>query len=329
MFNLYGQFQRAYLGFKWGYGNAGVIVSQASNITLSGVSFERNRAELGAAIFAVDSAIEIRNNSFKNNQALCAVTSVCLGGILYSDNSNITIQFSNFQNNSVTHIDDISGVGGVFALFEGSVSIHNSYFASNVAAQGSGGVIYAQRTHINITASSFFYNRAARFGRVIRSPQGTFVTDSNSHYEGNTAGFEGGVMFLEKATLKFIKSKLLFNKAETFGGAVRVYIGTLQFYECDIFGNIADKGGGAVSVNSVHLYISNSNFTANTAIENYYYGGAIRAINSKNITILDSIFALNEGSNGGVLSVQDTNAPVSIKFSFFTSNIAWSHPQFS
>jgi predicted outer membrane repeat protein len=116
---------------------------------------------------------------------------------LYSDNSNITIQFSNFQNNSVT--SDILGLGGVFALLESLVSICNSYFASNFAAHG--GVIYAETTHLNITASSFFYNKAVDFGGVIQSTKGTLITDSNSHYEGNTAGSEAGVtMLLEKAT---------------------------------------------------------------------------------------------------------------------------------
>ena len=98
-----------------------MIVSQASNITLFGVSFERNRAELGAAIFAVNSAIAVRYSSFKNNKALYGIRRVhdivCLGGVLYSYNSTIIIQFSNFQNNSV------GGDGGVFALFESSVSI--------------------------------------------------------------------------------------------------------------------------------------------------------------------------------------------------------------
>ena len=130
-------------------------------------------------------------------------------------------------------------------------------------------------------------------------------------------------MFLEKATLKLTESKLLFNSAQTFGGAVRVYIGTLQFYECEILGNIAGRGGSAVSVNSVHLYITNSNFTANRVIsEKYYYGGAVRAIDSDNITILDSVFSLNKGISGGVLSIQDTDAPISIRFSIFTSNLA-------
>ena len=235
LFDSYGQFQRAYLaGLEWGYGTAGVLVLQASNITLFGVSFERNRAQLGAAIFAVDSAIEVKNSSFKNNQALCAVISVCLGGALYSYNSSITIQFSSFQNNSVTGIVDTSGlaIGGVFALFESSVTMSNSYFASKVAVLGGGGVIYAERAYLKITASSFFYNRAALSGGVLRSTGGT-VIDSNNHYEGNTAGTEGGVMFLYLVKLKVTESKLLFNSAKTFGGAIRVYIGILQFFKCD------------------------------------------------------------------------------------------------
>lgn len=121
----------------------------------------------------MDNVIEIRHSSFTNNQALCAVCTAaankCLGGVLYSYNSSITIQFTNFQNNSVTGVDDISGlaIGGVFALFESSVSMRNSYFASNAATQGSGGVIYVHRTHLNITVSSFFYNRADLSGGVL------------------------------------------------------------------------------------------------------------------------------------------------------------------
>ena len=327
LFNSYGQFQRAYLGlaFKWGYGQAGVIVSQASSITLFGVSFERNRAELGAAIFAVDSAIEIWNSSFENNRALCIVTRVCLGGVLYSYNSGITIQFSNFQNNSVIGVNDISdlAIGGVFALFESSVSMSNSYFVSNVAVLGSGGVIYAQTTGLHIIASSFISNRAAQSGGVIRSPQATSIIDSNNHYEGNTAGFEGGVMSLDQVKLKLTESKFLFNSAKTFGGAIKVNIGILQFFKCEMYGNIAGKGGSAITIESVSLcYVSSCNFTANTVIEKYYYGGAICAVGSHNIRISDSIFTLNEGSSGGVLSVRDSSA-VSIKFSIFTSNLAF------
>ena len=310
LFNSYGQLQlqRAYfiifdldLDHEWRYGNAGVIVSQASSITLFGVSFERNRAELGAAIFAVDSVIEIRNSSFKKKQALC-VESICLGGVLYSYNSTITIQFSNFHNNSVdSDTTQVAGHGGVFALFESLVSILcNSYFSSNVATKGFGGVIYAETTYINITTSSFLFNRAARSGGVIQSTEGMFV-DINSHYEGNIAYYEGGVMSLKEATSNFTTSKLLFNNAQYSGGAVSVYSGTQHFYECEIFGNIAGRGS-AISVIEVHLvYVSNCNFTNNRVIEKDYYG-TIYATYSKKIRISDSIFSLNVG---GVLSVQD------------------------
>ena len=238
---------------------------------------------------------------------------------------SITIQFTSFQNNSVTVVDDISGlaIGGVFVLVESSVRIHNSYFASNAATQGSGGVIYAQSTKLNITASSFFYNRADRSGGVLRSigDSETYVTDSNNYYEGNTAGLDGGIMSSKKAVLKFIESKLFFNSAQTFGGAIVVDVGTLQFYECEIFGNVAVLGGGAVSIYFVYLYISSSNFTANTVIDHDEGGGAVSASYSLGISISNSIFSSNEGNSGGVLSTLDSDS-VSIKCSIFTSNLA-------
>ena len=153
-----GQSQNAYLGYYWGYGKAGVIVSQRSSITLSDCKFERNQAQLGAAIFAMHSVIDIYNSSFMNNQAVCMESIICLGGVLYSFNSTITVEFSNFQNNSASQIDS---QGGVFALFESSASIYNSNFANNVATDGSGGAIYAQGTNFNITACLFFNNTAA------------------------------------------------------------------------------------------------------------------------------------------------------------------------
>lgn len=128
-------------------------------------------------------------------------------------------------------------------------------------------------------------------------------------------------MFLERAKLTFTESKLIFNSAQTNGGAIRVYIGTLHFYECEINGNNAGTDGGAVSINRVHLYISKSNFTANTVIKST--GGTICAIESYNVRIWDCDFSSNEGNSGGALSVQDSiYALVSVKFSVFTSNLA-------
>ena len=51
----------------------------------------------------------------------------------------------------------------------------DSYFLSNVAAQGCGGVIYAQTTYLNIITSSFLFNRAATRGGVIQSTEGMLV----------------------------------------------------------------------------------------------------------------------------------------------------------
>ena len=317
LFGIHGQHQEAYLGYRWGYGKAGVIVSRNSNITLSDCTFERNRAELGAAIFAIDSVIEIDNGSFVDNQAICEKTkSICLGGVLYSYNSTIIVECSNFHNNSASYIDS---QGGVFTLLESSVHVSNSHFTSNVATHGSGGVIYAQRTYISIIASVFVNNTAARYGGVIRS-SGAPVTDNSSHYEGNTAGFEGGVIFLEQAILTFTETKFFFNNAKSIGGAVRVYIGTLHFYECEVSGNNAEMNGGAASINRVHLTIRKSNFTSNKAIKRN--GGAIQAIEAYNITILDSIFSFNKGSYGGVLYSEDPFAMVLTKFCVFISNSA-------
>ena len=315
-FGSRGQTQKAYLGYNWGNGKAGVIISRSSSITFSDCIFERNRAQLGAAIFAMHSVIEVYNSSFVDNRALCTDSIICLGGAVYCYNSTITVKSSNFHNNSASHTDS---QGGVFALFESSASLYNSTFATNIATHGSGGVIYAQGSNFTITASLFFNNTAARYGGVLNSRDGGTVVDESSHYESNSAGFEGGVVFMEQGMLTFIKSKLLFNSAKEIGGAIRVYRGKLHFFECEVSRNSVTNNGGAVSINRVHLTISESNFTANRAVQ---YGGAVQAFESYNISIWNSSFSLNVGSYGGALYVEDPFAIVSIKFSVFISNSA-------
>ena len=113
--------------------------------------------------------------------------------------------------------------------------------------------------------------------------------DSNSHYKGNTADTEGGVMHLYKVILKLTESILLFNSAQDSGGAVSVHFGTLHFYKCEIFGNIA--GQGVLRVQDAHIYMNSTIFYNNAGML-----GVIYLIESTCIVSGFSEFTTNIGS---------------------------------
>ena len=333
-YSFHRQSQEAYLGYNWGHGEAGVIVSQRSSITLSQCIFERNRAQLGAAVFIVHSIAEIHNSSFLDNGAICTGTRICLGGVLYSYNSTITIKLSKFWNNSASHK---ASHGGVFALFDSSASIYDSYFAFNTATHGSGGVVYAQRTNVNITSSLYFNNTAAQRGGVIRSAGSTvldidiFIMKTNftnnmamsgsgaidatescninvweSIFSSNK-GNHGGTLYVKDIRFEVVMKFCVFiSSSAKFGGVILAYQeSTIVFENCFFSNNSASLGGVIYARVGNIILFEKCLFLNNSAL----VGGVIHVIQLNTIVVENCLFSSNSASKaGGVLSHRGVEA---------------------
>ena len=304
-----------------------------SNATISNTLFERNQAQVGGAVYAENSFVEIDESAFKNNQVKCYFERyICFGGAIYAYNATLMVNSTTFENNSAIGVQ-LNGHGGVFGMLHSSVTLCSNTFTYNTAIQGNGGVIFSQRSNITSDGNTFSRNSAEWHGGVLRSSNGHMI-DRNSCYEHNQAKYYGGVMDLDNTMVTIRRSNLLSNRAGSRGGAVSMVHGSLTITESDLSENIVERSyGGAISAEWARIDIRSSNFTGNKArdrggaidgekgchlhVENCIFtlntagfGGAIHASYAYPADLVESNFMLNKAKTGGALSFEDSKATV-------------------
>ncbi len=133
-----------------------------------------------------------------------------------------------------------------------------------------------------------FQNGATSFGGAIYN--GGTLTITNSTFSGNTATFNGGVIF-------------------------NVFGSTLEITNSTFSGNTA--GGGAIT-NDGTVTITGSTFSGNSATDD---GGAILTSGSGSLTITNSTFSGNSADNGGAI-YNGPDSTLEITNSTFSDNLA-------
>ena len=123
-------------GLRSGLARAGSVEMVKSNVSISSCVFYGNLAEIGSALFAMQSTVMISKCMFvKNGVSRNDATIFCLGGAMYAYNSTVVAKLSTFQNNSANRITHSNG--GAFALFASALLLWRSEFSNNVAEWGS------------------------------------------------------------------------------------------------------------------------------------------------------------------------------------------------
>ena len=289
-----------YLGFVSELARVGTVEIRRSNISISGSLFYGNQAEIGGALFAIQSIVRICNSSFIGNTVSCNNAILCLGGAVYACNSKVMVNFSIFMNNSASHA---GSHGGVIALHDSSLDLFWSKLSYNVAKWGSGGVIYSRETNIVLTGNRFSRNSALQHGGVMRLLRGS-LNETSSHFVGNVAGNEGGVAFMEESMAELCGSNIHLNVARSRAGGVNAKYGELRIINCELSGNYALlNDGGAFHVRNVQLRVRNSSFSSNTANRS---GGAIRAFDKASVHVWECMFLMNKAESvGGAIHALD------------------------
>ena len=253
---------------------------ECDNTTFSNSHFENNSAAInGGAIDWHDGATNgrIEDSTFVNNSAKAN------GGAVYWFGTNGTIEGSNFTDNralgTATGPYGESGCGGA-VIWTGSNGLVDDCNFINNSAVKNGGAVYLR----NLTAggcndttfsnSHFENNTAGVNGGAIDWHQGaTNGRIENSTFENNTANRAGGAVFWNGETGAIIGSNFTNNRATGLnktaagkggdGGAV-VWIGSDGLVdECLFENNTAAKNGGAVYLEASDLGTCN-----NTAFKN-------------------------------------------------------------
>ncbi len=152
------------------------------------------------------------------------------GGGLFNGGGTVSISNSTFANNSA------ADGGGLFNF--GTVSINTSTFANNSSYYRGGGGLENGGGTVSISNSTFANNSAnGGFGGGLDSQDGT-VTISNSTI-ANNSGSDGGGLDLWRGTMTISNSTVANNSPD----AMLSNIGTVSFSGSIVVGGCASSGG--------------------------------------------------------------------------------------
>ena len=177
--------------------------------------FNHNKAESGGAIYAEDSvSLKIKHSKFHLNNA-CQMG----GAICAKDHTSVTLNSVSFSQNEVNgegakggavYVDSIENItckscsfvtntardqGGAFwGTDVEEFHIINTLLIDNIAKTDHGGAIYYNNGKLTMQ-SSFISNNLARYQGGFLCLLDSTATFSNSTFQGNSAGNEGGAFY--------------------------------------------------------------------------------------------------------------------------------------
>ena len=174
--------------------------------------------------------------------------------------------------------------GGAVQLYntDGTVAIRDSVISNNVA-NSKGGAIYSD-------------------GR-----DALFLTLTNVEITGNTAGDEGGGLYLSATDTTINNSTITANTSFEEGGGIGFENGSMTIVDSTISENSSTSGGGLYGYNG-SLTISNSTITANTASGD---GGGINFEDGPFAVVDSTITGNTAGGKGGGIWIDDSLASIS------------------
>jgi predicted outer membrane repeat protein len=191
------------------------------------------------------------------------------------------------DNVTITRTTGAYNGGALYA--EGNVTIVDSTFTGNIAL-ADGGVLYAwngDRT-VSISNSVFDENTAGFQGGAILA---TNVTVTGSTFTDNSA-FVGGAIFA--TTTATVTNSTFTDNDAAFSSGGAIFAPTATVTNSTFRGNDAASSGGAIT--SSTATVTSSNFTDNNA----YVGGAISS--DTTATVSNSTFTNNDANgNGGAI----------------------------
>lgn len=289
----------------------------------------------GAAIFANNSALTIRNSKITNNgnKSLNRSNDDLVNGVLNLFNSKTVITDSLFENNTGIYGGAIIAQSLPKDISLSSLTVSGTNFTRNTAYNGGG--IYTSYTTLNISDCLFTDNNKATgigspgytsAGGAINVMTGSVATISNITVRGSYSA-TGAAISTQKSNVVIEKSTFEDNYA--FSVSTATGVGGAIFLDgpsivdnCTFKNNYAETNGGAIRVNDVRgesIIIKNVICDSNGAGN----GGAIY-LTDFNITVTDSEFINNDATeNGGAIAFSNwCTYGCSVNNSNFTGNTA-------
>ena len=299
-------------------GDGGAIYNQASLNELENCIFESNSPgtnNRGGALYVVDSPIDARGCTFKNNS--CTRTGGAIH-ILSSFLMTASFQSCLFEGNSST------GWGGALTAYNANLSVVLDIctFKSNNSVRSGGSMSIGFGAQVSLNDCNFEENRSDESGGAIfLQNDNTGLIAEKTNFTGNVSGSNGGAINATAGqSVQFSNSFFESNQA-VVGGAINfgesgLDIGNIKLNNCKIIANVAETQGGAMNFSNVEASLTNCNISFNFASD-IGTGGAISnnasSGDSASVTILNSTLADNTGAlAGGIAQWTDSDTSFAI-----------------
>ena len=312
--------------FEYNQANSDVNNSHAGALcfrpgsTVYNCTFIGNIAYRGAAT-TFHASGELKDCIFINNTATGFGGAISTG---YDGTTGQKVKISNsyFEGNTAP-------IGGAITTHGNDITVDNSTFISNKAADD-GGAVYVVDDGITVLNSNFRNNSAKNHAGAIYV-KGNNVKIQNATFVNNSAHFEGAVR-VEGNYVYVLNTTFIGNKAISDGvsksqaGALGIHGNNVNIDSSYFANNTAEGDAGAICVKGSHIKVTNSQFYSNHADPfnndlNTGLGGAIYTVGN-NVTYDNAIFRYNTAVNGSALFVDGV---ASLKNIVFYRNQAYTY----
>lgn len=191
---------------------------------------------------------------FANNTAYC-------GGAMSLINSTLTVKDTEF------YLSKSNRKGGLLYALNSNITIINS--DSNVGYSGYGGIIYCEKSDVDLRNVNFSFCEAHSFGGVVASKYSNVNVESSYFYVYFSDTDAGGAFYSFKGNLK-INNSTFYRGAAEFGGAICNLESNLTILSSYFRNNTAGHGGAVYNIYG-KLYIEGNTFLNSSA----YTGGVL------------------------------------------------------
>jgi len=272
--------------------NGGAIEIGGGSLTLDTITLEDNSTQsLGGAVYAFDDAVVIIENcSFINNRAgdgagVFASTGITVRDTLFQNNradlnalGNGAVYLSGTSSDAlfedVTFDNNLStGPGGAIQFLGRNLLIDGLIATSNKSTNRSGGVISVPGTahvkQVEIVNALFESNMAEDSGGAMTFADDDDVLDiSHSSFVSNTAGEDGGALYLTGGMVNLTNNTFSGNQATDDGGGIYMFGAVLTATHVTFSGNQASTGNDLAmsSLSSNSVVLANNLFDGNCFI---------------------------------------------------------------
>ncbi len=267
------------------YARDGLNTMPSAQVMVSGgAAFWRNSAENGGAFYGSDvESLILHDATFNEN------TAQKYGGGIYFEyvGNDLIAPFIVMSNTVVSNNQAVDNDGGgTYLASDSALYINNSTFSDNEAnlASGAGGAIACGYCAIVTAIGTQFADNEAFSGGAIHHTNGDVTIETNSAFEGNDAGGDGGAIY------SGINATLVISAENGF---------------INFEGNTAGDAGGAIyNVSGELLELSTASGGVMQLVDNMALGGSGGALyvdNATDLSIAGSVeVSTNEaGDQGG------------------------------